>query len=125
VLSELRVNQLATPAVEERLGRGVIAPLATLARERMPAAAEALEQLSESDTPDTQQAARSTQEAVLDDMNAVAERMLEWQRFQEAVILLRNVLRMQRDVSEETETRIETDIIGNLPRSGPSNSREP
>ena len=45
-------------------------------------------------------------------MNRILTNLVKWEGFQEAVTLLREVLRMQKQVSEETEKRIEAEIFG-------------
>ena len=41
--------------------------------------------------------------------------MLKWEGFQEAVVLLREVLRLQGRLNAETEKRIEAMILGTEP----------
>lgn len=120
VLSEMRINALSTPTVEERLGRGVAQPLRDLARERMPSAAQTVEQLAGQRDARLIQESRTSQAAIRDEMNSILGRMLEWERLEEAVILLRDVLNMQRNVGKETENTLERDILGTAPASEPS-----
>lgn len=120
VLSEMRVNALSSPAVEERLGRGVAQPLRSLSRERMPAVAETIDRLAGEDDEQFAREARDTQSAIRDEMNNILARMLEWEKLEEAVILLRDVLNMQRNVGKETETTLERDILGTVPASEPA-----
>lgn len=112
ILSELRVNRLATPAIEERLGRGVIKPIGELARQTMPEAAQAIEALIQNRSPEAIRRARDLEDLILAQMNMILSRMLQWERFQEAVILLRDVIRMQEDVYQETEKAIEDRLFG-------------
>jgi hypothetical protein len=111
---------LADPAVEERLGNGVVGPLDNLARSLMPAAAEALDRAGAAESAETVQAARAAQDRVLQEMNAILSNMLKWERFQEAVTLLRDVLKMQGALNQETEGRLESELFGNPPATGPS-----
>ncbi len=120
VLSELRVNQLSSPAIERRLGGGVIEPINALARAGMPEAAERLDDLSQGETPERIQAARDAQDALLASMRAILDSMRKWEGFQEAVILLRDVLKMQRKLIRETERRVESEIFGTEPAREPS-----
>ncbi len=115
VLSEMRVNGLATPTVEERIGRGIAQPLRDLTKEQMPAAAEQIDGLAGEHDAASAQEARNAQTAIRDQMNAILAQMLEWERLEEAVILLRDVLNMQRNVGKETETTLERDIFGTAP----------
>ena len=54
-------------------------------------------------------------------MRAILANMRKWEGFQEVVILLRDVLKMQRKLIQETETRVESEIFGTEPASQPSN----
>jgi hypothetical protein len=121
VLSELRINQLADAAVEERLDGGVIVPLGRLTREDVAEAAEALGELAQNEQSEGLQAARDSQDRVLAEMRAILNHMLKWERFQEAVMLLREVIKMQDSVNQETEKTIEADILGTKPASDASN----
>ncbi len=118
VLAELRVNQLSSPTAEARLGNGIVEPLNVLSRTRMPGAADELDLLGR-ERPDIQPA-RAAQEAILADMQRILANMLKWEGFQEAVALLREVLKMQGNLSRETEKRLETEIFGTEPASEPS-----
>ncbi|HOW72398.1 MAG TPA: hypothetical protein PKY77_17505 [Phycisphaerae bacterium] len=120
VLSEWRINQLATPEVEERLGRRIVAPMELLHREKMPVAADRLETMARTWTEDSQQAARLALQAVLTEMKTILASMLKWEGFQEAVTLLRDVQKMQRQVSEETDKRIERAVSGEPAQSQPA-----
>lgn len=120
ILSEMRINGLATPDAEERLGRGVARPLRDLAGRQMPAAAESVDRLADAGDSGPGKEARQAQAAIRDEMNNILARMLEWERLEEAVILLRDVLNMQRNVGKETETTLERDIFGTAPASEPA-----
>jgi hypothetical protein len=120
VLSKLRMNQLATAAVEARLGQGVIEPMDELYRESIPRAAAALEPLPPDATGDALKDARAAQEQVLAEMNRIMASLLKWEGYQEAVTLLRDVLKMQKTLGEETEKRVEEQILGPATSSAPS-----
>ncbi|HPD29558.1 MAG TPA: hypothetical protein PLL20_06155 [Phycisphaerae bacterium] len=120
VLAEMRVNALSSATVEERLGRGVAQPLRGLSREQMPAAAEMIDRLAGGDDAEWVRKARDAQSTLRDEMNNILARMLEWEKLEEAVILLRDVLNMQRNVGQETETKLERNILGTMPGSEPA-----
>ena len=115
VLAEMRINRLATPAVETRLGAGIVEPLDQLNRVQMPAAADRLSQIAPSMPADAVQSARQAQEHVLAGMRTVLANMLKWEGFQEAVTLLRDIENMQRQINQETEKRILDEVIGTQP----------
>lgn len=121
VLAELRINQLADVAVEERLDAGVIVPLGRLTREDIAEAAETLSELARDEQAEDIQSARESQDRVLAKMREILNHMLKWERFQEAVMLLREVIKMQFSVNEATEKTIEADILGTKPASDASN----
>lgn len=112
VLGRMRINQLATPEVEARLGRGVLQPIDALYRTDLPQAAAALEAYPAQPTAEALQVIRGHQEAILSEMNRILASLLKWEGYQEAVTLLRDVLKMQREVNEETQQRIEREIFG-------------
>lgn len=120
VLSELRVNQLSSPAAEARLGGGIVEPMNTVSRTYMPNGADLLEGLSRQVTPEALAAARAAQETIRLEMQRILTNMLKWEGFQEAVSLLREILKMQGNLNEETEKRIESEVFGNSPASKPS-----
>ncbi|MGQ9650132.1 MAG: hypothetical protein ACUVXJ_08475 [Phycisphaerae bacterium] len=120
VLAEMRVNALSSPTVEEGLGRGVAQPLRGLAREQMPAAAEIIDRLAGREDAESIRQARAAQSTLRDEMNSILARMLEWERLEEAVILLRDILNMQRNVAKETDATLERDILGTVPESRPA-----
>jgi hypothetical protein len=115
VLAKLRINQLATPAIEVRLGQSVIAPMDELYRSGMPHAAAMLEQLPPDATGAALRQARTAQEQVLADMNRILASLLKWEGYQEAVTLLREVLKMQKALEQETEAKVEEQIFGISP----------
>lgn len=112
VMSELRVNQMSSPTVEYRLGEGVAEPLGRLSRSEMPDAADRIDRLSRSASAEEVAAARDAQEAILAEMNRILANMVKWEGFQEAVALLREVMKMQGELNQETEKRIEAEIFG-------------
>lgn len=121
VLSELSVNQLLTPESTGRLRDGIIGPLGVLSGTRMARAAEGIDALARDVNEEAVSEARAAQEAVLTDMRRILQNMIRWEGFQEAVALLREVLKMQGKLSQETEKRIEAEVFGSDPAPGASN----
>lgn len=124
VLSEVQVNGLSSATVESRLGGGIIEPLGSLVRARIPAAAERLDALAREAMPEGIQAAKAAQEALLAEMNRILANMQQWEGFQEAVGLLREVLKMQGNLNKEIEQRLEEEIFGPAP-AGTNPATEP
>ncbi len=119
-LAELRINRLSSPAVEGRLAGGIIQPMEQLHRTGMPQAIATIEELNRKVDQAAWQNVRKAQEEIRSQMNQILANMLKWEGFQEAVILLRDVLKLQRELNIETQQRIEREIFGNPPVSQPS-----
>ena len=120
VLAEFRVNRLDVPETERRLGNGVVEPLARLARQTMPQAAADIQRRAGDAGADRD--IRQSQERVLAELNAVLSGLSDWESYNEAVILLRDVLRMQGELKADVERRIRTDILGFDPADAPATS---
>ncbi len=127
VLAEFRVNRLDVPETERRLGTGVVEPLARLARQTMPQAADDIRRWPGDAGADRD--VRRSQERVLEELKAVLAGLVDWESYNEAVILLRDVLRMQEELKADVERRIRTDILGldaaDAPARGPSGPETP
>jgi len=119
-LAELRINRLSSPSAEDRLAAGIIQPIEELHRTGMALAIAAIEELNRRADQAAWQEVRKAQEEVLAKMNQILANMLKWEAFQEAVILLRDVLKLQRELNTETQQRIEEELFGNPPPPQPS-----
>jgi hypothetical protein len=123
ILSEMQVNQLSSPTVEARLGGGIIEPMGRTGRTRIPAAADGMDGLAREESAQSIQAAKDAQAAILADMNKILANMQKWEGFQEAVALLREVLKMQGGLNQEVEQQVEQEVLGGpgtRPASQPS-----
>ncbi len=110
ILSELAVNQLDTSAEVARLGKGVLDPLTQLAKRDLIAAADRLRQWSRSTEADSAEKASlidPQQVAILSQMRSVLENMLQWEGYQEAVSMLRDILRLQQELRTETKESLQ------------------
>ncbi len=122
VLSELRINQLSSPGVEQRLEGSIIDPLDDLARRLMPAAAEAIDRLARNPSQPMRESADDAQRAVNRQMELILANMVKREGFQEAIALLREVMKIQDELNEETEDAIEKAFFG---EELPDSSSEP
>ncbi|MEP0844249.1 MAG: hypothetical protein HRF43_16235, partial [Phycisphaerae bacterium] len=120
VMSELQVNQLSSPAVEARLGGAIIAPMGALQRNRLPAAADGIDGLARNASDEAIQSVKTSQDAILADMNRILAAMQKWEGYQEAVALLREVLKMQGNLNQEVERQLEEEIFGGPPGTRPA-----
>lgn len=107
ILSELRVNQLADDNVEERMGQEIAEPLAAMLRRDFPLAADTIRQWSRDGSAETGSLVDPQQVALLSQMRAVLANMIEWEGYQEAVTMLRDILRLQGELRDETERAAE------------------
>jgi hypothetical protein len=119
ILARMRVNRLDTDLVRRRLGEGIIAPLTRLARRDLLSAAAALRRLTRSqagELPELASRIDPQQVELLSIMRAALANMLKWEGFQETVTMLREILRLQKEVGQETAEEIErqaADIFDN------------
>lgn len=124
ILDEVRNNHLDNEggALHARLEERIIVPLDTLARRQVLTAADhldlALKALkapgrASGDVTEMRErlaAAATEQEAATRVLAEVLRHMVKWEGYQEAVRLLRDVLRTQKDVNEETVREYERRI---------------
>ncbi|MCK6483710.1 MAG: hypothetical protein L6R00_06210 [Phycisphaerae bacterium] len=110
ILSESRINRLATRPEEQRLGDGIVAPLAELATVRMPEAADLIDRLSRGSGDADAARVDAAQLAVLDGLNAVLSRMLKWEGLNEAASMLREILKLQGDLNRQTQEELDRQI---------------
>lgn len=106
VLTELRVNALNTSTLEQRLGDDIIDPLTMLARRDLVTAADALRSLAEDGTIARAADVDPRQERLIGEMRRILSRMLEWEGYQEVVNMLRDIIRLQEELKEETRARL-------------------
>jgi len=110
ILAELEVNELTTPQVRRRLGNGVIAPLRTLVGGEIEAAASLLERLRDRFEVKTADEVQEAQKQLLRAMNAILAAMLKWEGYNEAVALVREIVRLQQEVNEDTREKLDREI---------------
>ncbi|MBL7139941.1 MAG: hypothetical protein ISS74_03445 [Planctomycetes bacterium] len=109
ILAEVENNRLEEDqTVRDRLARKIIDPLRLMARRSVLAAADLLDQAQKAEPTEAAArraalaAAAAEQENIVAVMRDVLKNMVKWEGYQEAVTLLREVLRAQKDVSEQT-----------------------
>ncbi len=107
ILAELRVNQLVSHVVEERLGRRIVEPLTQLARRDLVMAADTVRRWSLDGSPETASLVDPQQATILAQMREVLANMIQWEGYQEAVNTLRDILRLQAELEAETQRAIE------------------
>ncbi len=107
ILTELRINQLATTAAEQRLGEGIVDPFTQLGKRDLVIAADALRQWARDASPETGSTIDPQQVALLSQMRQILANMLQWEGYQEAVTMLRDVLRLQAELRDETKSNLQ------------------
>lgn len=107
ILMELRVNQLATNEAEQRLGKKIVEPLSQLAKRDLVTAADTIRQWSRSLKAETASMIDPQQVSVNAQMRKILENMIQWEGYQEVISLLRDIIRLQNDLSEETQRTLE------------------
>ncbi|MHC4695126.1 MAG: hypothetical protein ACYTFA_00105 [Planctomycetota bacterium] len=108
IWAELRVNQLDTSDARQRLEEGIIAPLTRLAKRDLIAAADGIRRWSRDGSAETASLVDPQQAAVLAQMREVLTFMIQWEGYNEVVDMLRDIVRLQGELKEETgETLLE------------------
>lgn len=107
VLQELRINQLSDSDTEVRLGQRIAEPLTGLSRRELPRAADQIRQWSRDASEDTASQIDPQQIALLSQMREILANMIQWEGYQEAVSMLRDILRLQNELRTETQKAIE------------------
>jgi len=107
ILTELEINGLDTEGIRVRLEDRVIAPATRLAKRDLVEAADSLRNIARD--PSTEVAARADaiQVEILAEMRRILENMLKWEGYQEAVTMLREILRLQRELNDETRQELD------------------
>ena len=107
VYQELQLNRLDNEITRQRLEYGIIAPLSELTAQRLPEAADQISRLAEQ--PSTEQAAAvdSGQAELLAAMRAVLANMIKWEGLEDMVVALRDLVRLQEQLRQQTRQIIE------------------
>lgn len=103
ILAALTVNQLDTSNQRDRLGDGIIKPLERLLRRDLVTAADTLRQWARERSPERASTVDPQQVVLLYEMRLVLARMLQWEGYHEVVNMLRDILRLQRELNKETK----------------------
>jgi len=107
VLAEMAVNGLDTATVVKRLQGGIISPLTRLAKRDLVLAGDLLRTMGRAGDSESATNADEAQASALADMRRILSNMLKWEGFQEAVTMLREIMRLQAELTEETQEELE------------------
>ena len=114
MLAEARTSRASRPADEQRLSGGVITPLDSLGRERLPAAAD---ELGTPPGPEAGEALVATQADLVRELRAVMANVLQWEDFREAIQLLEELIADQERVRGATLDALEhqlDELLGSM-----------
>ena len=103
ILSEMHYNDLLTPATEQRLRDGVARPLATLTERRLVASTEILRGVAQNRSLAEAQRIDPLQAEILARLQSVLAEMLKWEGLQQAMGLLRDIIRLQKELNDATD----------------------
>ncbi|MBI5866202.1 MAG: hypothetical protein HZB38_17165 [Planctomycetes bacterium] len=122
IVAEMRTSRVLRPAEERRLNDRIVAPLAEIGGDTMPAAAALLSDLKRE--ADVTKAARvpGVQAEVIRRMKAVLANMLENEGYREAVALLEEIIARQGGIHDDTVQQLSREIeaIIGLDESAPT-----
>ena len=122
ILSELKVNQLATPTVRRRLGAGVLRPLRKLINTDLAAAADLIEGLGGQYVAEDAARLEQLEAGIIRQMYSVLANMLKWEGYNEAVALLRDIVGLQESLNKDTQAVLEREfdkLFGDEPTTQP------
>lgn len=107
ILTELRINRLATEEEEQRIGRSIVQPLSELARRDLVDAADSLRRWAREASQESASNVDPLQAAALSRMRNVLSNMLQWEGYQEVVSMLRDIMRLQQELQDEVRDDLE------------------
>jgi hypothetical protein len=107
VLGELVINRLDSPEIHDRLGKAIIAPLTELGTRDMADAADQIRQLARDRNAELARTADPLHARILASMHEVLENMVKFEGFQETITMLRELIRLQRELQNETRGELE------------------
>jgi hypothetical protein len=110
IRAELVNNRVDTEELQQRLQQGISAPLRAISQQSFPQLQQLLAQwrevLAESDkSGPARAAALARADAILVEMQAVLDKMLELETFNEVLETLRNIIREQEKLQEKTKEK--------------------
>jgi hypothetical protein len=110
ILDELEINRQATRPVRRRLEGGVIGPMGRLVETEIPNAARLIQQLHSQFDDETADLLNQIEDQIVGIMRDILTHMLKWEGFNEAVGLLREVLKLQEEINRKTREELDRQI---------------
>lgn len=103
ILLTLRVNGLDTIDEVDRLDGGIINPLNELATRELVVAADTIRQWSREGGEAKAIELDGLQQAAVTRMREILSRMIQWEGYHEVVNMLRDIIRLQRELGDEAQ----------------------
>ena len=100
---ELVINQLNSAQVEKRLVDDIVTPLDSLASRAITDLAELVDRISGDPSSTAFREIDRSQDQVVVEMRRIATNMTKWEGFHETISLLQTIIRMQKELQEETD----------------------
>lgn len=107
ILIESRINRLDVEQAELRIGEGIVEPLGRLTRRAFVLAAEAIRHWSLDPSVEKASETDRRQVEIIEQLRIVLNNMLQWEGYQEAVSMLRDIVRLQEELNRETRKSVE------------------
>jgi hypothetical protein len=107
ILAEYRVNRIETPEDRARIAERIVTPLNRLGARDLVAATDAIRQWSRDGSAQRAALIDVQQAALLSEMRSVLASMIQWESYQDVVNVLREIVRLQRELRAETEEALQ------------------
>jgi len=111
-LSEMRINQLDTQDDVERLKNRILEPLEEVSKRDLTAAADTIRLWSRDATEDLGVEVDRLQVSAVEKMRVILSNMLQWEGYYEVVSMLRDIIRLQNELSDEAKKAVEEQAKG-------------
>ncbi|MCG3129685.1 MAG: hypothetical protein FLDDKLPJ_00419 [Phycisphaerae bacterium] len=105
IVAEIRINAMNDLSIAERIESEVSLPLNQLAEARLPQAAERVRSWSADGTDASEGAVDPAQALVLNEMAEILTRMRRTEGYHDAVTMLQDIIRLQKELNEETREK--------------------
>lgn len=110
LVAEAAINRVSENASRDRLTGLVATPLDELARRKMPDVVDMLDTLRTAADPANAGAIDAQLDEIIKSLRLILSQMIKWEGYQEAVTLLREIVELQGEVSEETQAALDRQV---------------
>ncbi len=106
IYDELAINQLHSPQAQQRLVGGIVSPMDSLAGRSIAQVADHIDELGGDPSDTLFRRVDRAQEEILVEMRQILTNMSTWEGFHETITLLQTIIRMQKQLLEETDDNL-------------------